>query len=41
MRYFPGMTWQYVEYGQDGNGMPWEQWLTGCSFIDKALERGL
>jgi|GEM_PF-5047963 len=35
------MTPQYVENGPDGNGMPWDQWVTGCGFIDKALERGL
>lgn len=41
LRYFPGMTPEFVENGPDGNGIPWDWWVTGCGFIDKALERGL
>jgi hypothetical protein len=41
LRYFPGMTPDFVENGFDGNGMPWHWWTQACEFIDEALQRGI
>lgn len=41
LRYFPGMTPEYVEHGPDGNGIPWDWWSAGCDLIDGWVKRGV
>ena len=41
LRYFPGMTPEFVEHGPDGEGIPWDWWTTACNLIDKFMDRGL
>lgn len=41
LRYFPGMTPDYVEHGPHGDGLPWDVWVFACELIDVWMERGL
>jgi hypothetical protein len=41
LRYFPGMTPDFVENGPDGNGIPWDWWTFGCDLIDEWFKRGV